>query len=169
MLKSHWSLCVTFSRRAAGLCIYHLFVWSNLDFLHNSQWVTLPTHSCLFSYSFCANLLHLLIMWLIVSSLSLHNLHLLFCCILSILSLVLLDLMALLCAAIMRDWVSLLRFLFLSHVSIVYGGCYQSFSALFYVIFKSLLWCVNAVFNSGKSSSVYFSWYIYSINVISGM
>ena len=32
--KSHWSLCVSFSRTAAGLCIYHLFVWSNLNFLH---------------------------------------------------------------------------------------------------------------------------------------
>ena len=33
---------------------------------------------------FYSNLLHLLIMWLIVSSLSLHNLHLLFCSVLSI-------------------------------------------------------------------------------------
>ena len=30
MSKSHRSLCVSFSRTAAGLCIYHLFVWSNL-------------------------------------------------------------------------------------------------------------------------------------------
>ena len=29
MSKSHWSLCVSFSRTGAGLCIYHLFVWSN--------------------------------------------------------------------------------------------------------------------------------------------
>ena len=27
MLKSHRSLCMAFSRRGAGLCIYHLFVW----------------------------------------------------------------------------------------------------------------------------------------------
>ena len=31
-----------FFRTDSGLCIYHLLVWSNLDFLHNSQWITLP-------------------------------------------------------------------------------------------------------------------------------
>ena len=35
MLKSHWT--------GAGLCIYHFLVWSNLNFLHISQWMTLPT------------------------------------------------------------------------------------------------------------------------------
>ena len=29
MSKSHWSLCMSFSRTDAGLCIYHLFVWPN--------------------------------------------------------------------------------------------------------------------------------------------
>ena len=29
MSKSHRSLCASFSRTDAGLCIYHLFVWSN--------------------------------------------------------------------------------------------------------------------------------------------
>ena len=43
MLKSHRSLCVAFSRTCAGLCIYHLLVWSNWSFLHISQWITLPT------------------------------------------------------------------------------------------------------------------------------
>ena len=70
MLKSYRSLCASFSRTGAGLCIYHLLVWSNWNFLHISQWITLPTQSCLTLYSFCANLLHSLIMWLIVSSLS---------------------------------------------------------------------------------------------------
>ena len=79
--KSHRSLCMLFSRTGSGLCIYHLFVWSYLNFLHISQWITLPTQSCLVLYFFCANLLHLLIMWLMVSSLSLHSLHLLFCCV----------------------------------------------------------------------------------------
>ena len=79
MLKSHRSLCVSLSRTGAGLCIYHLFVWWNWNFLHISQWNTLPTQSCLALFSFCANLLHSLIMWLIVSSLSPHSLHLLFC------------------------------------------------------------------------------------------
>ena len=32
MLKSYRSLCVTFSRTGARLCIYHLLVWSNLHF-----------------------------------------------------------------------------------------------------------------------------------------
>ena len=39
--KSYRSLCVSFSRTDAGLCIYHLLVWSNLNFLHISQWITL--------------------------------------------------------------------------------------------------------------------------------
>ena len=109
--RSHRSLCVLFSRAGAGLCIYHLFVWSNLNFLHICQWITLPTQSCLFLYSFCANLLHSLIIWLMVSSLSPHSLHLLFCCVLSILALIWLVLMALFCAAIRRDSVSLLKYL----------------------------------------------------------
>ena len=76
--KSQTSLCISFSRINLGLCIYHLFVWSNLNFLHNSQWITFPTLSYLVLYSFCDNLLHLLIIWLIVWSLSPHNLHLQF-------------------------------------------------------------------------------------------
>ena len=61
--KSHWSLYVFFfSRKGAGLCIYHLFVRSDLNFLQFSQWIPLPTQSCLFLYSFCADLLHSL-MW----------------------------------------------------------------------------------------------------------
>ena len=88
MSKSQRSKRVSFSRIDVGLCIYHLFVWSNLNFLHNSLWITLPTQVCLILYSFCSNLLHSLIIWLIVSSLSWHNLHLLFCYILSILALI---------------------------------------------------------------------------------
>ena len=107
MLKSHRSLCVAFSRTGAGLCIYHLLVWSNLSLLHISQWITLPTQSCLGLYSLCANLLHSLIMWLMVSSLSPHSLYLLFCWVLSILALIWLVLMALSCADIRRDSVSL--------------------------------------------------------------
>ena len=40
MSKSHRSFWVLFCRTDAGLCIYPLFVWSNLNFLHNSQWIT---------------------------------------------------------------------------------------------------------------------------------
>ena len=61
MLKSHRSLCVSFSRTGSRMCIYHLLVWSNLNFLHISQWITLPTQSCHVLYSFYANLLHSLI------------------------------------------------------------------------------------------------------------
>ena len=114
MLKSHRSLCESFSRTVAGLCICHLLAWSNWNLLHISQWITLPTQSCLALYSFCASLLHLLIMWLIISFLSPHNLHLLYCCVLSILALIWSVLMALSCAAIRRDSVSLLRCPFLS-------------------------------------------------------
>ena len=119
MLKSHRSLCVAFSRRGAGLCIYHLLVWSNLSFLHISQWITLPSQSCLALYSLCANLLHSLSIWLMVSSLSPHSLHLLFYWVLSILALIWLLLMALFCAAIRRDYISLLKFPFLSQVHVL--------------------------------------------------
>ena len=43
LLKSLRSLCVSFSRTDAGLCIYYLFVWSDLNFLHISKWITLPS------------------------------------------------------------------------------------------------------------------------------
>ena len=85
--KSWRILCVSFSRTDSGLCIYHLFIWSNLNFWHNSQWIIFPTQLCLVLYTFCTNLLHPLVMWLIISSLSPHNLQQLFCCILSILAL----------------------------------------------------------------------------------
>ena len=120
MSKSHRSLCVWFSWTGAGLCIYHLFVWSNLNFLHISQWINLPIQSFLVLYSFCANLLHSLIMWLIVSFLSLHSQDLLFYCVLSILALIWLVLMALFCVAIKRYPVSLLKFHFLSHVKVFF-------------------------------------------------
>ena len=105
MSKSHRCLCVSFSRIGAGLCIYHFCVWSNSNFLHISLWFTLSTQSCLVLYSFCAILLHSLIMWFMVSSPSPHNVHLIFCCVLSILALIWLVLTALFCAAIRRDFV----------------------------------------------------------------
>ena len=71
--KSQRNLCISFYRTDSRLCIYYLFEWSNLNFLHNSQWITFPTQSCLVLYSLCANLNHSLIMWLIVSSFSPHN------------------------------------------------------------------------------------------------
>ena len=91
MPKSNRSLCVSFSWTGAGLCIYHLFIWSNLNFLHITQWITSPTQSCIVLYSFCTNLLHSLNMWLMISSLSPHSLQMLFCCVLFILALILLS------------------------------------------------------------------------------
>ena len=117
--KCHCSLFVSFSRTDARLCIYHLFVWSNFNFLHISQWITLPTPSCLAVYFFCANLLHSLIMWLIISSLWPHSLHLLFFLVLSILALIWLVLMALFWAAIRRDSASLLKFSFFSPLHVL--------------------------------------------------
>ena len=68
-----------FSLTDSGLYIYHLFVWSNFNFLHISLWINLSTQSSLVFYSFCANLLHSL-MWLIVSFLYNLHLHLIYCC-----------------------------------------------------------------------------------------
>ena len=132
--KSHRSLCVSFLRTGAGLCIYHLLAWSNVNFLHISQWITLPTLSYLALYPFCANLLHSLIMWLMVSSLSPHSLHLLFCCVLFILALIWLVLMALFCAAIRRNSVSLLKFPFLSLVQVL---SYYYYYYYYYLLLES--------------------------------
>ena len=89
------SLCVSYSRTDSRLCIYHLIVWSNFNFLLNSQWIILTIHSFLVLYHFCASLQDSLIKRLIVSSLSPHNLHQLPCCVFTILVLKWLVLMAL--------------------------------------------------------------------------
>ena len=49
-LDSLHSSSYSFSRTYAGLYIYHLFIWTNLNFLHNSQCFTLPTKACLVLY-----------------------------------------------------------------------------------------------------------------------
>ena len=46
MSKSHRNLYISFSRTAARLCVYHLFLWSNSNFLHMSQRITLTTRLC---------------------------------------------------------------------------------------------------------------------------
>ena len=86
ILRSQKIFYLSFCRIDFSLCIYYLIVWSNLNFLHNSHCIIFPTHSWLLLYSFCVSLLHSL-MWFIVSSLSPHNLHLLFCCVLCIFTL----------------------------------------------------------------------------------
>ena len=54
-------------------------------------------------------------------------------------------------------------------VSIVSDDRNQSSFVLFYVVFESLYESVNAVFDTGKSSSSLFSWYILSVNVVFGI
>ena len=141
--------------------------------MQNSQWITLPTQLCQILYSFCANLLHSLIMWLIVSSLSPHNLHLLFCCVLSILISVWLIFYWIFCADIRRDLgFPLLAVHVFSFEILVIGrlkrpwSCFSfhfsflvvvvllvlvlsvvSSSMLLYVAYKSLYWDVNIVIN----------------------
>ena len=58
---SQRSLWVSLSRTDAWFCLYHLFIWSKLNFLHNTQWITPPKQSCLVLYSFFTNLFHSLI------------------------------------------------------------------------------------------------------------
>ena len=55
-------------------CAYTTYLYG-----HNSLRISFHTQSCLVLYSFCANLLHSLIIWLITSFLSPHTLHLLLC------------------------------------------------------------------------------------------
>ena len=112
MLKSHWSLCVSFSRTAVHILFVRMIKFKFLAHLPVDHFA----QSCLVLYSFCANLLHSLVM--MVSSLSPQNLYLLFCRVLSIIALIWLVLIALFCAANRRDSVSLLRFPFLSYVNV---------------------------------------------------
>ena len=71
-------LCVSFYSTDSTLSIYHLLIWWNFSFLHNSQWITFSTHSCLFLYTFYTRLLRSVTMGLIDSLLSSHILYLLF-------------------------------------------------------------------------------------------
>ena len=92
LAEIRWSVCVTkslrslsalFSRIDPGLCMYHFFVWLNLNFL-----LIFLVHPFVSSLTFLLPhiLPHSLIMWLMFSSLSPHNIYFLFCCILSILT-----------------------------------------------------------------------------------
>ena len=114
MSKSHRILCVILLDWCWVAHMPFVLVVEFKFLAQLSLWITLPTQSCLVLYPFWATLLHSLNMWLIILSLSPHNLHLFFGCVLSILALIWLVLMVLFCAAIRRDLVSLLRFLFLA-------------------------------------------------------
>ena len=106
-LKSQKILCVAFSRRD-----FLIYPYTNgqqgqvLIFLHSSQGITFPIHSCLPLYFFCVSLQYSLINRFHLSP---HNLHLLFCCLLTIFALIKWDLMTLFYAAIKRDSVSFRR------------------------------------------------------------
>ena len=65
--KSNRILCISFYWTDYGLCIYHLVIRWNFNFLHNSQSFTFRTQSCLILYFFCVRLLHSLL-WLTVLS-----------------------------------------------------------------------------------------------------
>ena len=93
------SLYVSFSRTDFGLCIYH-FSYGQISI---SCTIPSGSHSpprCATLIYFLVNLLHFLIVWLIVSSLSPHNLHLQFSCVLCILAFMKFLLMMLFNAAI---------------------------------------------------------------------
>ena len=154
MPKSHRSLCVSFSRTDAGLCIYHLFVWSNSNFFSKSQWITLPTQFSLVQYSLWANLLHSLIRWLMVSLLSPHNLHLLFCRVLSIFALIWLVLMGLF----------VLLFLLLPYTSSVLICC---ICLLCDWLFR-LCYCIVYIcyFVESCSISLWYDWFLWRCPVL---
>ena len=111
-------LCISFSKKDSGLCIYHLSRWLNFGLLHNSQWITFPIQSYLLLYSFFASLQHAF-MWLTVSSLLHHDLHLLFLSVLSIFALTEIVLMALFYAAIKSDSVSLFKYPLHSNIQVI--------------------------------------------------
>ena len=60
--KSLRILYVSFSSVDSGFFIYYLFIWSNLNFLNNSLWITFLNQSIVVVHSFSANLRHSLIM-----------------------------------------------------------------------------------------------------------
>ena len=49
--KNLIGICVSFITTDVGFYTYHFFAWSNLNFLHYSQWITFPT---LLTFSFLA-------------------------------------------------------------------------------------------------------------------
>ena len=132
--KSHRRLCVSFSRIDSVLCIYNLFAWSDLNFLHNSKWI--PANS-LESYilSTLIRCIRLLRDWL----LCLYHLVIYICYIivLSILALIWLVIMALVWVAIRRDSLSLSGFPFFSP----HGTSSREFLLIIYLFIY--LSCIN--------------------------
>ena len=114
--KSSTSLCVSFFGQLLG-CAYTIFSYGQIQFLAHLP-VDHIAHLVVFSLIL---LLHSLIMWLMVLSLSPHNQHLLFCYILSILALIGLVFMALFGLVLAYIIFFLLRCPFLSHVQVFFA------------------------------------------------
>ena len=90
------------SQNPREFCASHFSEWIcmvKFNFLHNFHWITLPSYSCLVLHSLGAILLHSLITWLIVSSLSTDNLLFFLCLVYSRFDIVL---MALFCADVRK-------------------------------------------------------------------
>ena len=167
---------VLFSWTDSGLYTYHLFIWSNLNFLHNSKWIAFLYHTCLALYSFmlicCIHLLCDLLFRLYH-----HIAYICYHVALSCFHVVGFNGVVLPCSSLLEwDFVCRLKCphscfcpLFLSIyfcsavdcvVCIVFDGCNQFSSALVYVVFESLYRCINAILNAGEFSSSFFSWHI---------
>jgi len=86
-----------------------LFRTRHVILLTQTQWTAPLTLSCLFLYSSCASLLHSLVKCVIVSSLSLHILHVTSPSCLSVFNLMALVLNSWSCAAIIDSFVFFLR------------------------------------------------------------
>ena len=60
--KSQRSLCVSFTRTDSGLCIFHLFVWSNFNILHSGS-LGAPSRASSYIPSLLIRFIRLLIDW----------------------------------------------------------------------------------------------------------
>ena len=141
----------------SGLCLYHLFIVKFIFLVEfPMDHLVHPNMSSLLL--FCANLQNSLIIWLIVSSVSSHNLYLLFFA--SVVFLFKHSLSLWRCFVLLRDSVPLLRFPFLSHVQVfsfeispvVASNIYTvvfvffSFSASKLLLFCQSLYCLFLLF-----------------------
>ena len=129
------SLCVSFSGKGAGFCIYHLLVWSNLNFLQISQWITLPTQYYLALYS-CR-----------------HSLHLLLCCDWSIFALIRLVIIIII---IIMIWVFNISISWLSFTGVWETASLLKspglFSSILAVFNNAVVWMVSTLPPTSKSS-----------------
>ena len=154
-MKSHIILHFSFSITKSSLCSYYFSFTSIPYFQQIPQWIFVPNQSWHLLYSFWANLLHSLNLWLTLSPASPHILHLMFSWVLSIFAFMLLILIAYSCAVIIKASVVLFKHPFLSHP-------HQSSLALPFVYLINCLcncFCVLCVFLS------FFFLFLYSFAV----